>query len=143
MEAIDIGNAVHNSEFDSSNMAGGLVGIKRLTKNDLSWLETGSRSHQSGINLPLRQFEQMFPEISRAEGSRRLTFQVFWNDKTGERFAATVNDVVWYSSKNELRLLHVAKVGLSNIAGVGDMLEIERKNRSLEATVLPPRRAVP
>ena len=119
-----------------------LVGIKRLTKNDLSWLESGSRSHQSGINLPLRRFEQMFPEISRAEGSPRLTFQVYWNDKSGDRFAATVNDVVWYSSKNELRLLHVSGVGLSNVAGIGDLLEINRKKRSLEATVQPPRRTI-
>ena len=118
-------------------MAGDRVGIKRLTKNDLSWLEPGSKSHQSGINLPLRQFEQMFPEISRAEGSPRLTFQVFWNDKSGDRFAVTVNDVVWYSSKNELRLLHVGKVSLSSIASAGDLIAIERTNRSLEVHVLP------
>ena len=114
-----------------------LVGIKRLTKNDLSWLESGSRSHQSGINLPLRRFEQMFPEISRAEGSPRLTFQVYWNDKSGDRFAATVNDVVWYSSKNELRLLHVGNVGLSHFADVGDLIAIRRKNRTLEIRLLP------
>ena len=123
-------------------MVGGLVGTKRLTKNDLSWLEPGSKSHQSGINLPLHQFERMFPEISRREGSPRITFQVSWFDKSGEIFAATENDVVWYSSKNELRLLHVSGVGLSNVAGIGDLLEINREKRSLEATVQPPRRTI-
>ena len=118
-------------------MSEGLVGIKRLTKHDLSWLEPGSSSHQSGINLPLRQFEKMFPEISRAEGSPRLTFQVFWNNKSGDRFAATVNDVVWYSSKNELRLLHVGKVSLPGIASAGDLIAIKRMDRSLEVHVLP------
>ena len=42
-------------------------GSKRFTKNDLSWLLPDSKSHQSGINLPLSDFEKLFPEITRME----------------------------------------------------------------------------
>ena len=115
-----------------------MTGIKRLTKNDLSWLESGSKSHQAGINLPLRQFEQMFPEICRRRGSPRLKFKISWFDKSGDLFATSENEVVWYSSKNELRLLQLASAGLHGVVSVGDIFEIHRSCRSLRIALRSP-----
>ena len=117
-----------------------MTGTKRLTKNDLSWLESGSKSHQAGINLPLRQFELMFPEICRRHGSPRLKFKISWFDKSGDLFATSENEVVWYSSKNELRLLQLASVGLHGVVSVGDIFEIHRSGRTLRILVRDPRR---
>lgn len=114
-----------------------MFGIKRLTRNDHSWLESGSRSHQSGINLPLGQFERIFPEISGSEGSPRLAFEVHWYRTGGDRFATTSNDVVWYASKRELRLLHVGQDAFAPIADTGNLLVIVRNNDVLEIYVLP------
>ena len=114
------------------------MGTKRFTKNDLSWLESGSKSHQAGINLPLRQFELMFPEIYRRQGSPRLKLKTSWFDKSGELFATSENEVVWYSSKSELRLLQLANVGLYGVVSVGDILEIDRSGRTLRITLRSP-----
>tara|TARA_B100001175_G_C19072384_1_gene431929 strand:- start:114 stop:482 length:369 start_codon:yes stop_codon:yes gene_type:complete len=118
-------------------------GSKRFTKNDLSWLLPNSKSHQSGINLPLAEFESLFPEIVRMEGAPRLAFRVSWFDKDGEEFAQTENDVVWYNSKNELRILQIRSVGLTERAGVGDILRISRNGRFLRAWILKPQRFLP
>ena len=118
-------------------------GSKRFTKNDLSWLLPDSKSHQSGINLPLSEFEKLFPEITRMEGSPRLAFQVSWFDKVGEEFAKTENDVVWYNSKSELRILQIRSVGLTERADVGDILRIIRNGRFLRAEILKPQRFLP
>tara|TARA_Y100001970_G_C13809380_1_gene639213 strand:- start:283 stop:690 length:408 start_codon:yes stop_codon:yes gene_type:complete len=118
-------------------MSGSLVGLKKLTKNDLSWLEPGSKSHQAGINLPLRQFRDLFPGISDREGSPRVGLDVRWHDEDGDVFAYTRNDVVWYSSKRELRLLHVGREGLFHMAEIGDLMVIERVEQRLEVHVLP------
>jgi hypothetical protein len=118
-------------------MSNSIFGIKRLTENDVSWLEPGSKSHQAGINLPLRQFKVMFPEIVNCEGSPRLNLQINWHGRKGGLFANTKNDVVWYNSKRELRILHVTKEGFPPLARAGDLLVISRNQKFLEIYILP------
>tara|TARA_Y100000994_G_C15356452_1_gene302931 strand:- start:64 stop:429 length:366 start_codon:yes stop_codon:yes gene_type:complete len=116
-------------------MTGLLIGEKILTKNDLSWLSPNSKSHQSGINLPLRQFSDFFPEIFGLEGSPRMSFEIQWTTDDNEVFSYTENDVVWYSSKRELRLLHIGTEGLYHMAKIGDSLMIEREGLQLRIRV--------
>lgn len=79
----------------------------------------------------------MFPEIFGSEGSPRLTFEVHWHRTSGDKFAKTNNEVVWYASKRELRLLQVGQEAFAPIAKTGNLLVIARNNHVLEIYVLP------
>ena len=115
----------------------GKAGIKRLTKNDHSWLKPSSKSHQAGMNLPLGQFSEMFPEIVGAEGSPRVELIVSWYDSEGTRIGVTDNEVVWYNSKRELRLLKIRKETFSELARTGSLIAIHRKNEKLQIRAIP------
>tara|TARA_B100000029_G_scaffold312342_1_gene304834 strand:- start:397 stop:792 length:396 start_codon:yes stop_codon:yes gene_type:complete len=114
-----------------------MFGIKRLTKNDHSWLESDSTSHQAGVNLPLGQFEDMFPEIVGFEDNPRIAFKIHWHHTSGDLYASTSNEVVWYQSKRELRLLHVGQEAFGPIADTGNLLVIVRNENILEIFVMP------
>jgi hypothetical protein len=113
------------------------AGIKKLTQNDHSWLDPKSRSHQSGINLPLKQFSSLFPEIYGAEGSPRVRLYVKWFDITGKLLASTDNEVVWYNTKRELRLLGIDRGVFSKIASTGSLVAIYRRNSKAEIRPVP------
>ena len=117
------------------------LGIKRLTTNDVSWFHPQSKSHQSGINLPLKAFKHMFTElISRQDEERppRQKFIVAWYDREGEIICDSESEVVYYPSKNELRLLHIPKQSVGQFVEDGVHLLIRRGvDAQLTITCLP------
>ena len=118
------------------------IGIKRLTKNDVSWFHPQSKSHQSGINLPLKAFKHMFTElIARREEERppRERFIVSWYSERGETICDSECEVVYYHSKNELRLLHIPKQNIAQFIERDVHLLIRRGiDVRLNITCLPP-----
>jgi len=113
------------------------AGIKRLTRNDYSWLEPGSKSHQAGINLPLKQFADVFPDLVGSTGSPRIFFTAKWFSADGRAISPCNHEVVWYESKRELRLLHLEKDVFGMVARTGAMLAIGRSGNELEIRVVP------
>jgi len=113
------------------------AGIKRLTRNDYSWLEPGSRSHQAGINLPLKQFADVFPDLVGSTGSPRILFSAKWFSVDGRIISSCSHEVVWYESKRELRLLHLEKDIFRMVAKTGAMLAISRSEYELEIRAVP------
>lgn len=113
------------------------AGIKRLTRNDYSWLEPEAKSHQAGINLPLKQFADMFPDLVGSIGSPRIFFTAKWFSADGRAISSCNHEVVWYESKRELRLLHLEKDVFGMVARTGAMLAISRSGRELEVRAVP------
>ena len=113
------------------------AGIKRLTRNDHAWLEPESKSHQAGINLPLKQFADVFPDLVGSTGSPRIYVSAKWFSADGRAISSCNHEVVWYESKRELRLLHLEKDVFGMVARTGAMLAISRSGSELEVRAVP------
>jgi hypothetical protein len=117
------------------------LGVKRLTTNDVSWFHPQSKSHQSGVNLPLKSFKDMFAELilrRNEERPPREQFVVAWYSEEGELICDSECDVVYYPSKNELRLLHIPKQKVAQFIEDGVHLLIRRDvDAHLTVTCLP------
>ena len=115
------------------------IGVKTLTKNDVSWLAPSSDSHQDAINLPLKDFDDMFSDV-RSDEPHRFPFEVHWHYFDGSNFAKTSCDVVYYETKNELRIvINKDSAGAySRLAQEGTILVIKRREYDLEIFAIKP-----
>ena len=114
-----------------------LGAIKRLTRNDVSWISPQSKSHQAGINLPLRSFKTMFTQLIQYqdETAPRKTFEIKWFTADGIIIADNKSQVVRYHSKNELRLVNIPKNRLAQYLQEGHYLFIRRDSNLLHITI--------
>jgi len=102
-------------------------GLKRLTMNDVSWFKPNSKSHQSGINLPLKAFKNMFLDLIEQHDQEippRQSYETLWYNQQGEILTESTSEVIYYMSKNELRLVHIPKQSLSQFIENGMYLLI-------------------
>ena len=113
--------------------------IKRLTKNDVSWIEPNSTSHQSGINLPMKTFSAMFePFFSFSNYIERFSFNVNWFRMDGSLAHNGPIDVVYYPSKNELRMVKIPVHSVISFLRQNLLLVITRKEVEISITPIPP-----
>lgn len=114
------------------------VGLKRLTRNDVSWLESGSKSHQCAINLPHGGFAEMFGDILDAVGDKpRKVFDTHWYRQSGHEIASAECEVAFYRSKSEFRLMHIPRSKTRPVLKEGHLLAIRRSREELHITPLP------
>lgn len=111
--------------------------VKRLTRNDVSWIYPQSKSHQAGINLPLGSFKAMFLHLIKdlEANAPRHDFEVKWFTRSGEFLADGASQVVRYHSKNELRLVNIPKSRLAQYLEEGHYLFIRRDSDRLHITI--------
>jgi len=115
------------------------IALKRLTRNDVSWIEPRSNSHQSGINLPIKSFAEMFSDvISGKENVPRKKFTSHWYFADGSQANETEIEIAFYKSKSELRILKVPKKNTRNILREKNLLLIRRDEKFLHITHLIP-----
>jgi hypothetical protein len=114
-----------------------LGAIKRLTRNDVSWILPQSKSHQAGINLPLRSFKTMFTQLiqNKDETAPRKTFDIKWFSADGVLLAENKSQVVRYHSKNELRLVNIPKNRLAQYLQEPNYLFLRRDSNILHITI--------
>jgi hypothetical protein len=119
-------------------MPNDISAIKKLTRNDVSWISPGSKSHQAGINLPLRSFRSMFISLIQNEevNAPRQAFQTVWYTSHGELIVESLCQVVRYHSKNELRLVNIPKNNLAQHLEEEHYLFIRRDMDFLHISVL-------
>ena len=98
-----------------------MLAIKRLTTNDISWFSPKSKSHQSGINLPLKSFKEMFQDVYNDASSNapRLDITANWFASDGTLIDTSKSQVIKYHSKNELRLVTVPIQSVSHHVDLG------------------------
>ena len=116
------------------------LSLKRLTRNDVSWLEPNARSHQCAINLPIKSFGEMFQDIIRlGEGVHRVAVVAHWYRSDGTKLFHGTSNVAYYHSKREVRLLEVPREdGLRGVLKEGHLLLFKRQGNSLHITHAPP-----
>ncbi len=113
------------------------VALKRLTKNDVSWLTPGSSSHQAGINLPKRAFIDLFEDISQIEeNSPSKIFQASWFRQSGEEVWCGEIEIKFYNSKQEFRLINLPRSDNLAHLKVGHLLIFNRKQDAIRITPL-------
>ena len=115
-----------------------MLAIKRLTNNDVSWFSPRSKSHQSGINLPLKSFKEMFRETyeNKTENAPRIQLSINWYLPNGTLIEESLSEIVMYHSKNELRLVGVPKNSIHNYVEVNSYLLFNRTLSGIEITIL-------
>ena len=112
--------------------------VKKLTRNDVSWMSPNSKSHQAGINLPLKSFRTMFSYLieDESENAPREELVTKWFTEEGEIIAEKSCGVVRYHSKNELRLVNIPTRLLAQHLEEGLFLLIRKIESTLHITVL-------
>ena len=73
-----------------------MLAIKRLTTNDISWFSPKSKSHQSGINLPLKSFKEMFEDVynDASSDAPRLDITANWFASDGTLIDTSKSQVI-------------------------------------------------
>ena len=113
------------------------LALKRLTRNDISWLEPGAKSHQCAINLPTKSFTMMFQDLLKQEGTvLRREFMVHWYRCDGTKLLNRGSEVAYYHSKSELRLLNVPRDEVPSILKLNHILLFRREGGNLHVTNL-------
>jgi len=114
-----------------------VISLKRLTKNDVSWIKPKSSSHQAGINLPKGGFSEMFSDIiAKEEENPRLSFNTFWYRQCGTLVTEKECEVIWYQKKKEFRLVHIPASKLTGIMKIYHLIIIRREEKQLHITPL-------
>ena len=115
-----------------------MLGLKRLTKNDVSWFKPNSKSHQSGINLPLKSFKEMFIDVfeDNTQEAPRVKLSINWFLPSGELLEKSISEVIMYHSKKELRLVGIPRNCLSAHIEINSHLLFNRNEVSLDITIL-------
>ena len=115
------------------------IALKRLTRNDVSWLEPKAKSHQCAINLPTGAFTEMFEDVQRQEGNTpRREFMVHWYMSDGTKLTNKGSEIVYYHSKSEFRLLNVPREKARDIMKENHLLFFRREGGNLHVTHLGP-----
>ena len=115
------------------------IALKRLTRNDVSWLEPKAKSHQCAIHLPTKAFTEMFEDIQRQGGKvPRRGFMVHWYLSDGTKLTNKGSEIVYYHSKSEFRLLNVPRENVRDILKVNHLLFFRREGGNLHVTHLAP-----
>lgn len=113
------------------------IALKRLTRNDVSWLEPNAKSHQCAINLPTKSFTEIFEDVQRQEGNTpRREFMVHWYMSDGTKLTNKASEIVYYHSKSEFRLLNVPRENVRGILKVNHLLFFRREGGNLHVTHL-------
>jgi hypothetical protein len=114
-----------------------LLAIKRLTINDISWFSPKSNSHQSGINLPLKSFKDIFRDIydDSSDNAPRLDVTVNWYTSDGSLIDSSNSQIIKYHSKNELRLVAVPKRSVSHYVDIESHLLFKRDGSTIDITI--------
>ena len=115
------------------------IALKRLTKNDVSWLQPRAKSHQCAINLPRKSFNAMFEDMLEKEGKiLRDKLIVHWYQTDGTKLSFSESEVVYYHSKAEFRLLQIPRNNLEDILIESHLLLFRREGDNLHITHLGP-----
>lgn len=115
------------------------IALKRLTRNDVSWLQPKAKSHQCAINLPTKSFNPMFQDLLNQEGNvLRDKFMVHWYQTDGTKLTHSESEIAYYHSKAELRLLQVPRTNMEDVLKELHLLLFRREGRSLHITHLEP-----
>ena len=115
------------------------IALKRLTKNDVSWLQPKAKSHQCAINLPRKSFNSMFQDLLEKEGEiLRDKFIIHWYQTDGRKLSHSESEVVYYHSKAEFRLLQVPRINLEKTLIQSHILLFRREGKNLHITHLGP-----
>lgn len=114
-----------------------MLAIKRLTTNDISWFSPKSKSHQSGINLPLKSFKEMFQDVYNDASSNapRLDITANWFASDGTLIDTSKSQVIKYHSKNELRLVTVPIQSVSHHVDLGSHMLVRRSGSTIDITI--------
>jgi len=114
-----------------------MLAIKRLTTNDISWFSPKSKSHQSGINLPLKSFKGMFQDVYNDASSNapRLDITANWFASDGTLIDTSNSQVIKYHSKNELRLVTVPIQSVSHYVDLGSHMLVRRSGSTIDITI--------
>jgi len=114
-----------------------MLAIKRLTTNDISWFSPKSKSHQSGINLPLKSFKEMFQDVYNDASSNapRLDITANWFASDGTLIDTSKSQVIKYHSKNELRLVTVPIQSVSHYVDLGSHMLVRRSGSTIDITI--------
>lgn len=114
-----------------------MLAIKRLTTNDISWFSPKSKSHQSGINLPLKSFKEMFQDVYNDASSNapRLDITANWFASDGTLIDTSNSQVIKYHSKNELRLVIVPIQSVSHYVDLGSHMLVRRSGSTIDITI--------
>lgn len=114
-----------------------MLAIKRLTTNDISWFSPKSKSHQSGINLPLKSFKEMFQDVYNDASSNapRLDITANWFASDGTLIDTSKSQVIKYHSKNELRLVTVPIQSVSYYVDLGSHMLVRRSGSTIDITI--------
>lgn len=114
-----------------------MLAIKRLTTNDISWFSPKSKSHQSGINLPLKSFKEMFQDVYNDASSNapRLDITANWFASDGTLIDTSNSQVIKYHSKNELRLVTVPIQSVSHYVDLGSHMLVRRSGSTIDITI--------
>ena len=114
-----------------------MLAIKRLTANDISWFSPKSKSHQSGINLPLKSFKEMFQDVYNDASSNapRLDITANWFASDGTLIDTSNSQVIKYHSKNELRLVTVPIQSVSHYVDLGSHMLVRRSGSAIDITI--------
>jgi hypothetical protein len=104
----------------------------------VSWFSPRSKSHQSGINLPLKSFKQMFSEIyeNKLVNAPRIKLSICWHLPNGLIVEESSSEVIMYHSKNELRLVGIPKNSIHHYIDVDSYLLFNRNNSNITITIL-------
>ena len=115
-----------------------MIAIKRLTENDISWFNPRSKSHQSGINLPLKSLKQMFTSLyeNKSENAPREGMLVSWHLSNGGKIVQSDCEIIMYHSKNELRMVGIPKKSLGSFIETDTHLLFTRDDSHLNVTIL-------
>ena len=114
-----------------------MLAIKRLTTNDISWFSPKSKSHQSGINLPLKSFKEMFQDVYNDASSNapRLDITANWFASDGTLIDTSKSQVIKYHSKNELRLVTIPIQSVSHYVDLGSHMLVRRSGSTIDITI--------
>lgn len=114
-----------------------MLAIKRLTTNDISWFSPKSKSHQSGINLPLKSFKEMFQDVYNDASSNapRLDITANWFASDGTLIDTSKSQIIKYHSKNELRLVTIPIQSVSHYVDLGSHMLVRRSGSTIDITI--------
>jgi len=117
-----------------------VLSIKKLTKNDCSFKDPTSRSHQMGINLPIKSFKPMFVNliIDFSEKVINRNYSIKWYDYTGGVIQESIHCIKYYHSKNELRLVDMSHPEIKERFEINSLLIFQKRESNIEVTILPP-----
>ena len=114
------------------------ISVKRLTRNDVSWLKSGAKSHQCAINLPMKGFRRMFESfIKFGDEIHRRTILSIWFNQSGIVLSKVECVITYYPSKNEIRLLRVPRNDTGELLKEGNLLVIRKYEGQLRVTLIP------